>query len=148
MLSPRGFQAQTVCTESGGRQPEPRELQPRRLGLFSLKSYGPASAKGISDNEVRQKGKIKSCFLRAQRDCAAFAQPRQMQGAARHSSSAAQACGASGAALLEGPSSKPQFQASGPDSHPVRPQPSPPCWDCHAAIPPFPSWAVRAAGSP
>lgn len=34
MLGPGGFHAQTVCTESGGRQPEPWELQPPLSGLL------------------------------------------------------------------------------------------------------------------
>lgn len=36
MLSPGGFQAQTVCTESGSRQPEPWELQPPLSGFFII----------------------------------------------------------------------------------------------------------------
>lgn len=33
------------CLQSGGRQPEPRELQPQRLGLFFLKTYRPVFAR-------------------------------------------------------------------------------------------------------
>lgn len=52
MFSPRGFQSQTVCTESGSQQPEPRELQPPRLVfIFFLKSYGPVFAREFQTME-------------------------------------------------------------------------------------------------
>lgn len=67
MFLPGGFQAQTVCIESGGRQPEPREVQPPHLGLFCFTRVMGQSLQGNfrqwSDTESQQKGKNKSCFL-------------------------------------------------------------------------------------
>lgn len=54
MFSPKGFQAQTVCTESGGQQPEQRELQPHTWDYFFLEELWVSLCKGISDNGARQ----------------------------------------------------------------------------------------------